>query len=164
MALSLETQGVDYVELCKECSPFWKNCISFLQYCRRDRERPWTFGTGYRPRPPKKVRFSMLMSFLKNKANLKGCAECKGRMHAPQKATMFILGKDSGKTHAIIWTKLEEKHAIQIKFVVRRKTIASHFSFAPAPVLQIQELKLVGARMPASACYSIRFPSDLFRS
>ena len=122
MALSLETQGVDYVELCKECSPFWKNCISFLQYCRRDRERPWTFGTGYRPRPPKKVRFSMLMSFLKNKANLKGCAECKGRMHAPQKATMFILGKDSGKTHAIIWTKLEEKHAIQIKFVVRRNT------------------------------------------
>ncbi|KAF2612552.1 hypothetical protein F2Q70_00012659 [Brassica cretica] len=80
-------QDVDYVELCKECSAFWKDCksiLSDLKYSHK-REHP----SIYRRR--RERRFDRLVSLIKREAFLKECAECKGRSHAPKKVTIFIL-------------------------------------------------------------------------
>ncbi|KAF3512203.1 hypothetical protein F2Q69_00008264 [Brassica cretica] len=77
-------QDVDYVELCKECSAFWKDCksiLSDLKYSHK-REHP----SIYRRR--RERRFDRLVSLIKREAFLKECAECKGRSHAPKKTSV----------------------------------------------------------------------------
>lgn len=79
------------------------------------------------PPPPEKVGFASLMTFITGEARISGrCAECKGKIHAPKKVSIYILSTDSGKTHAFIWTKLEEKQEIQIEFVISGKTILKY--------------------------------------
>ena len=131
-------QDVEYVQLCKECSG------QFVSYIfKHSPKYPERLPSSYRPvfderlgkntvvtvppLPREKVGFASLLSFLTGEAHLSsGCAECKERIHAPKKVTIFLLRKESGKTSAFIWTKLEAKQEIQIEFVIWRKTTSNY--------------------------------------
>lgn len=121
-------QDVDYVELCRECSLYWLACMLKHQLKFYHKLRS-TYRHSYplcgRPQEMK-VGFFSLMSLLKHDLSLESrCAECRGKIHAPKKVTIFIVGRESGKTtHAFIWTK--QKHKIQIEFVIRRETKSNY--------------------------------------
>ncbi|WZZ01937.1 hypothetical protein YC2023_074265 [Brassica napus] len=72
------------------------------------------------PPLPEKMGFVSLIYFLKDQS----CTECKGRIHTHRKVIIFSI-KELRKTHAIIWTKLEEKQEGQIEYVTRRETKAA---------------------------------------
>ena len=119
-------QDVDYVELCKECSPYWLACMLNHQLKFSDKLLSSTYRHSYPLRHrQEKVGFFSLMSFLKHELYLKsGWSEWRGRIHAPEKVNIYITGRESGKTHAFIWTK--QKHKIQIEFVIRQKTKSNY--------------------------------------
>ena len=53
---------------------------------------------------PENMDLVSFLLFLK----VQECSECKGMMHTHKKVTIFII-REWGKTHAVIWTVLEEK-------------------------------------------------------
>lgn len=131
-------QDIDYVEICEYCSYEWMYYI-FIHSPKFCHKIPSTYRQFFEerleknsivrdpPLPPKKVGFVSLISCLTGEAFLRsGCAECKGRIHAPKKVTIFILSRLSGKTHAVILTKLEEKQEIQIEFVTWGRTTTNY--------------------------------------
>ncbi|KAJ4879911.1 F-box domain-containing protein [Raphanus sativus] len=105
-------EDVNYVELCDECSAYWKARIY---------TGPGNQSTHRCPCD----RFVCLMSLIERQAYLKVCAECKGRIHARKKVTVFVLGQESGKTDAFIWTK--DKHGIRVEYVVRGMMVSQAY-------------------------------------
>ncbi|KAJ4873697.1 F-box domain-containing protein [Raphanus sativus] len=132
-------QDVEYVQLCEDCSDEFIAYIFFYSPKYPNNSLPASYRRVFDenlgkdtvvrdpPLPREKVGFVSLMSFLTGEPLLRGgCAGCKERIHAPKKVTIYILRRDAGKTHAFIWTKLEEKQEIQIEFVIRRKTTSNY--------------------------------------
>ena len=109
-------QDVVYVELCKKCSNLW---VFFILSLHSVFNR--VFGGIYLekgiPLVPENMDFVSFSLFLK----VQECSECKGMMHRHKKVTIFII-REWGKTHAVIWTVLEEKQECQIEYIISRGT------------------------------------------
>ncbi|KAF3550265.1 hypothetical protein DY000_02008869 [Brassica cretica] len=143
-------QDVDYVELCKECSAFWKDCksiLSDLKYSHK-REHP----SIYRRR--RERRFDRLVSLIKREAFLKECAECKGRSHAPKKGvkpppTVSRAPRSSSLAFPLEGL-LQHPHPFKSSGLLGSGSLMVRW--------------LGPGCLTAYVCYSIRYPPDLLRS
>ncbi|CAA7048630.1 unnamed protein product [Microthlaspi erraticum] len=132
-------QGVECVELCLECAMLWADLILHYSPTPIRGTRPTIPCTRiitnladlYRdppppplpPPPPPKRPLVSLMYRLKAKA----CMECRKRTNADKRLTMFIFqGGRESPTHVFTWTKLEEKHQMEIAFTIRGRTTKTY--------------------------------------